>query len=487
MNYQELKTLLAEGDFKKINEALTSQVDQPEIDNLKKQWDVTKHNIFDYGKRPDRTVMYEDPDKKDADGNPVIEKRIESVSRIPVPFQKAIVSKAVSFLFGNPVNVTAQTTNEKEQIALSSILKIWEDNKLDSQNRMVARQLFRSKQVCEIWYPIELEDRQDVYGIKSKFRLRMSVFSPWDDSILYPYFDDYGDMIAFCRSYKVKGTDGKNIECFDVFTADVIQKWRKGGPESENSDWTVETTENIIKKIPVVYADQEQAEWQDVQYAIERLETLLSNHADTNDYNGSPTVVAKGNILSIGKKGEQGKLLEIEEGGDVKYLSWDHAPESVKMEIENLFRIIYAFTQTPDISFESVKGISSISGIALKLLFMDAHLKVKEKQEIFDSYLTRRINILKAFLSKMDTANAEVYKNLIVTCKIKPFIIEDIKEVIESLVNASGGKALISQKTAIREAGFVSNAEDEYKRIRVEETEAMSFSVTENGELGSNE
>lgn len=472
MKLEQLKEILNTGDFQKIRKVLTSQKKETDIEKLKKQWSVDDHAVCDTTKRQDRTVVYEDPET----GDP--QQRMEPVARIPVPFQKTIVSKAVSFLFGNPVSVTAQVVSEQEQSAMNAIVKILEDNKVDSRNREIARELLRSTEVAEIWYPVP-KDRHEEYGFPTNMRMRLAVFSPWDGSSLYPCFDEFGDMIAFSREYIVKDIEGKDITHFDIYTSEEVSKWVKQSG-SARSDWQLQDLKpNVIGKIPVVYASQEQAEWEDVQRAIERLETLLSNHADTNDYNGSPTVIAEGGIISMGRKGEQGKLLEIEKGGKVEYLSWDHAPESVKMEIENLLNFIRSFTQTPDISFESVKGLSSISGIALKLLFMDAHLKVMDKRKIFDSFLDRRINIIKAFLAKMDTRRAELFHSLNVYSEIKPYLISDDKERIDMLTSASGGKPAISQKTLIQEVGIASDPDKEYKQIQAEQERENTISITE--------
>ena len=251
--------------------------------------------------------------------------------------------------------------------------------------------------------------------------------------------------------------------------------WKQSADKWE----VVEAEDNPIKRIPVVHAEQEQAEWADVQIAIERLETLLSNHADTNDYNGSPTVVAEGQILSIGKKGEQGKVLEVEKGGKVEYLSWDHAPESIRMEIENLFKVILTYTQTPDISFESVKGIGAISGIALKLLFMDAHLKVMDKREIFDPYMKRRLNIIKSFVSEMDKSLSTIAKKLKIDAEITPYIIQDDLERMNLLITANGGKAVVSQKTSVAQSGLVDEPDAEYKQIEIEFEKANTMAMTE--------
>ncbi|WGU71650.1 hypothetical protein QIU18_00385 [Capnocytophaga canimorsus] len=57
-----------------------------------------------------------------------------------------------------------------------------------------------------------------------------------------------------------------------------------------------------IEKIPVVYARQDEFETQDVDSLIDRLELLLSNFADTNDYHASPKIFTTGTINSWSKK-----------------------------------------------------------------------------------------------------------------------------------------------------------------------------------------
>lgn len=475
MKFAELKAIIDGDQIDKAIQALTSQKKEVDIDKLKKQWSVDDHEILDKTKRRDRDVAYEE--KVDVDGETRIEvkKKIESVARIPIPFQKNIVGKAVSFLFGNPVKITSPAKAEAEINVLESVNKILDDNKTDSQNRVVAKQLFRSTQVAEFWYPVKSEETHEEYGFPTQFKLRMSVFSPWSGVLLYPLFDDYGDLIAFSREYVVKDEEGKDVTNFETYTAETYYLWKKSGDAWEQ----LEKEANPIKRIPVVYAEQEQSEWADVQYAIERLETLISNHADTNDYNGSPIAVAEGEIISLGQKGERGKVVEMEKGGKLSYLSWDHAPESIKMEIDNLFKIILTYTQTPDISFESVKGIGAISGIALKLLFMDAHLKVLDKREIFDPYLKRRINIIKAFIAMMNTSAAATAKKLKIEAEITPYIIQDDMERMNVLLAANGGKAVLSQRTSVSQAGMVDDPEEEYTQLQKEFDKANTLSITE--------
>ena len=133
-------------------------------------------------------------------------------------------------------------------------------------------------------------------------------------------------------------------------------------------------------------------------------EKALSNAGDTNDYHSSPKIFVNGRVKGWSKKGESGAVIEGEKDTKAEYLSWDHAPEGVKFEFEVLLRLIYSLTQTPDISFESVKGLGNISGVALKLLFMDAHLKCYDKIETFEDVILRRLSIVRSYIGVMNNS-----------------------------------------------------------------------------------
>ena len=237
-----------------------------------------------------------------------------------------------------------------------------------------------------------------------------------------------------------------------------------------------------IGKIPVVYGCQPKVEWEDVQSLIERLEKLLSNFADTNDYHASPKIFVEGKIIGFARKGEAGGIIEGEEGAKAQYLSWQSAPESVKLEIETLLKMIYTITQTPDISFDTVKGIGSVSGIALKLLFMDAHLKVQDKCEIFNEYIQRRINVVKAFLAianKQEQGWQEAAEHLVVEPIITPYIIEDEQSKINILTAANGNKQIASRKATVQRLGWADDVDEEIKAIEEEEAGEAYTDLTE--------
>ena len=163
----------------------------------------------------------------------------------------------------------------------------------------------------------------------------------------------------------------------------------------------------------------------------------------------------------------------------MQYVSWQNAPESVKLEIETLLKLIYTITQTPDISFDSVKGIGAVSGIALKLLFMDAHLKVQDKREIFDDYLQRRVNVIKAYIGQFNQSLKADCDSLLIEPEIVPYMIVDEKEQVEYWMTANGNKALISQEESVEKAGLTSNAEATMEKINNESSRDNSFVIGE--------
>ena len=424
------------------------------IEEYKKQYRVDGHKVLDKTVRQDKLVKIDEN-----------EVRSEPVGRIPISFQKKIVSTATSFAFGNPVELHAEPKNDNEKKVLEAIDTIFDDNKIDSFNRRMCKDILRCTQFAEIWHISEQAEIFDDYGFPTKMKLRVTPISPWDDNRLYPFFDLNGDMIAFSRHFSYKEIDGKITEYFETYTDEEIVIWQK---KQGDKFMQLKKSNNQIKKIPVVFGKDDNVDWADVQQLIERLEYLLSNFADTNDYHGSPTIFIQGNIQGFAKKGESGKIIQGDNGSTAQYLSWANAPESVKLEIETLFKLIFSLTQTPDISFESVKGLGSISGVALKMLFLDAHLKVKDKQSIFDDYLKRRVNIVKAFIGQMSTQLAKDAKSLKITPKIVPFMVMDDKEKIDNLLAANGNQPLISQKNSIAQSGLVDDAEQEYEAIQKE-------------------
>ena len=457
---------------------------QPKTKEYAQQVDPRLHSVMDVRKRPDKLVVVD----KEADDygevknvNPNVElqregARIEPVARIALAIQKLIRDRAVSFTFGNPVTYNCTPANETEAAILQALKRIFYDVKISTVNRRAARNIYGTTEVAELWYQVDGEEHE-LYGFKTKKKFKVALFSPAFGDTLYPYFDENRDMLAFSREFTRKGSDLKSRTYFETYTKDWHYLWCCENTENGQPNGKWEQAEGYPKKlaigkIPVIYGCQMKTEWEDVQGLIERLEKLLSNFADTNDYHASPKIFVEGKIIGFARKGEAGGIIEGEEGAKASYLSWQSAPESVRLEIDTLLKMIYTITQTPDISFDTVKGIGNVSGVALKLLFMDAHLKVQDKCEIFNEYLQRRINVVKAFLKEANIRQegwTEAADHLVIEPVITPYLIEDEQSKINILTAANGNKPIASRQTTVQRLGWVDDAQAEIRSIEEEE------------------
>jgi SPP1 family phage portal protein len=445
---------------------------QPDVKTAQKALDPKRHDINNEILRPDKRVKI-DTDNETDSAQKVIDTgnsetanyRIEKVARIKLAIQKLIVKRAVSFCFGNPITYKASPENNNQQIILKALNRVLYDVKSNSLNRKIARSIFSFKECAELWYPLQQANTN--YGFKSNFKLRCTLFSPEQGDELYPYFDETGDMIAFSRAFSRKDPAGKTMETFETYTPAEHWLWTTGANGYEVADGYPKPIS--IGKIPIVYGSQDQFETEDINPLVDRLETLLSNFADTNDYHASPKLFVTGDIKGWSKKGEAGAVIEGEDGADMKYVSWANAPEAIKLEIETLLRMIYTLTQTPDISFDSVKGLGAISGVALKLLFMDAHLKVQDKREIFDEYLQRRVNLIKAYIGKFNATLENDCEIVEIEPQITPYMLANEIDEINKWVTANGGKPIVSQKQSIKSANLSQDPEADYEQIQNEQ------------------
>jgi len=462
-NYESLKDAIMREKVFIFGEAI-----EKDFDLRVSQYNIHTHPIYDTAKRPDKVVQNGDATFS------------VPVARIPIPYQKKIVQLATTFLLGNPVELSAKPITQVETDMFNTLVKIWEDNKLDYEGAALTEAVLSMTEAAELWYTEPVSDDYwngtPMQGVKFKLRYMLLSRSPLDSSVgnvstgdtLYPVFNSKRDLIAFGRRYMSR-ENNEPVEHFDIYTDAVIYLSFK---PTANSDWTVKEEPNMLGKIPVVYYYKPHTDWHDVQPMIERYEKSISNHADDNDYSGSPLLIIKGKINSFAKKGEAGKVLELDNGADASYLQPASAPESIKLEQDNLKDLIHDMSDTPHISFEEVQGIGKLSGIALKLLFMGAHMKAAKNETIIGKGFQRRINFLKTALSRLNTKLAPA-----LALSVKPvfeyYIPKDDEAYVNMLNVATGGQPTLSQKTALTLSPLVSDPDAEMEDIKTEGLDSL--------------
>jgi SPP1 family phage portal protein len=200
------------------------------------------------------------------------------------------------------------------------------------------------------------------------------------------------------------------------------------------------------------------------------MEELISNWGDTNDYFGSPSYFVSGTIEGFAEKGEQGRVYTGTEGADMKVLSWDSSPQSMNAELSTLTNIIFSYSQTPDISFESMKQLSGkTSGVAIKLMFTDPHMKASMKIEQFGEMFTRRCNIIKnGIVTTLKPIPPSYVDSLVIEPNFTPYAPKNDSELVNMIRIAVGDKPIMSQEDGIICNPLVSNPIETMDRIKRE-------------------
>lgn len=458
-------------------------IPQPDTEAANKALNPKLHDINDPIKRPDKRVKVTD-DAQGESAQKIIDTNGEStnfrtvkVARVALALQKLIISRAVSFCFGNTPEYNSTPENEKQAMIVKALSRILYDVKSKSLNRKIGRSIFGYKECAEYWYTVKKDKKHTKYGFPTNHKMRCTLFSPAFGDTLYPFFDETGDMVAFSRAFSRKDSKDNAIDYFETFTDTEHWLWINGNNGYEVAPGYPKPV--AIGKIPIIYGQQPKFETEDVDALIDRLETLLSNFADTNDYHASPKIFVTGQINGWAKKGDSGAVIEGEDGATMQYVSWQQAPEAVKLEIETLLKLIYTITQTPDISFDSVKGLGAISGVALKLLFMDAHLKVQDKCEIFDDYLQRRVNVVLAYIGQMNTTLEEECEQVEIEPEIVPYMITSDIDDLNYWLTANGNKPVISQEESVEKAGISKDVQRTMAKIKEQHASENSFIIGE--------
>lgn len=235
---------------------------------------------------------------------------------------------------------------------------------------------------------------------------------------------------------------------------------------------------------------QDEPEWFDVKELIDRYEMNYSKFCDTNDYFASPIVKLFGTVTSMPDKQDQGKAIKIpqeyEDGkikktGDAEYLTYEHAPESVKLEAEIGDNTIHNLTDTPDLSLRTLMGAGNVaSGTAAKFMFMAPILKAKWSEGDYATTISRIVSLIVQGITGVSvSANASVFKEFKVKVEFTSILPDNIGETVSMLSEAAGGLPFISKETAAEKSGLVKDAIEEMEKIKNEGASDLGSTVTE--------
>ncbi|MCL6101220.1 MAG: phage portal protein [Bacteroidetes bacterium] len=408
---QDFDQLLAAKDISRVISYMTDN--SAKVNHAIKEYDIAAHEIM---KRPDKTI-------NDKNGKYI---RTQKRWRLPIPYQVFINEISLVFLYGRAVKWTqsSEGTDDAFQAFKDLIKNVRFDSKIRQCKRLAGAET-ESAMLFRVYR--NSEGKPDV-------QIRVLAKSKGDE--IRAMWDQYERLITAGWGYYLRENGVINYH-FDIYTAGVIYRCTRA-----NMGWEVIEEPNPIGKIPLILFNQPK-EWDGVEHMIEREEYIGSRSADVNDYFSDPAVVATADILNnLPEKESESKVYILKEKGQINYLTWDSAPESKKLEIEWLEKHILSKSFTPNIDFDNMKGLTNVSGKALKQMMVLADIKAAKHKEIHDELLDRVSSLCKAVIGNVLNYGIKAQcDNLIIGHEFQEPFGEDIKDTIDNLaksVNAGG-------------------------------------------------
>lgn len=427
----------------------SAKKDKEFLENLHKEYFKKDRTIRDTQigfTQKDKTVK----DEKGRD-------RTVKAIRIPISFNKKIVRTSVAFEFGNPVVLKPSEVNELTE----AVEDVWKECRLDSKLQKI-KEYQRSETQSALVFQVK-----KIAGTENKIKCKVLNYK---SGSFWPVFDEFGDMVLFVWSFKTK-INGKDVENLWAFDETIIYKYKK------TNSWVLESRDShSFSKIPVIYFSQSQPEYDDVKELIDRYETSVSKLGASNNYSGSPLLFTKGEVQGMPDRDSDGKMLNAPLGydeddkpmyGDAKFLTHDNAPKSVELEQKTLENLIYSLSDTPNLSFNNLKGIGNVSGVALELMFLGSILKAKMNEGDNRTDIQRIINvIISGITTKVNMSLKKASEGLHYDVQFSSILPSDLAGLVTTLTTAVTGN-IMSRETAIDLLGKA-NTDEEMKKIEAE-------------------
>ena len=461
------------------------------IAEWQEQYNPATHKVqTDTTSYPDKEV----PAQKNTDGSIIKAGKTVPVARESIADQQNITDIATAWLVGKPVelSLTNEAVNKEGEIDVPTkaqqekdfkvLTALWDDLDLDDFNIDVVEATKRSSKSAEIWF---VQPAIDGSESDQKGRIGVKLLSADSGDKFWPHYDIYGNMDAFTRQYTVLDEASKKVLYTVVYTAESEKTyqlfndlWMEVFLENQTG---INELQKTIGLIPAVYYDQGVPDWVSVQSIIEEQELSKSRLTNVVGYNTAPSMVFKGLVTNMPDKMDDAKTFQAQPLGEdensvaqyadnpVQIVEWKQTPEMTKVEAEWNDAIIERITKTPNLSLSNLKGIGNPSGIMLQLLFLAPEIKALLSQRTFRPGFKARINIMLAILDAI-TAGTTTFSDIDIKITFQSILPHDFSELMSTLVDARGGRAIISQREASKRIPGIKDVAEEVEILGAEES-----------------
>lgn len=447
-----------------LRDTLYSLLDKNDIDNARKMFACHNDEALE-------AIKYHDPAKHDimSREDKLMKDGTEyKTAKMPRNLCEVANNTGTFFMFGNPLTLTLGNS-PAEAAELEDAFTAFKDFLTDvyfHERMYEARQIAGSETECAKIYDLFL-DEDAVPHISCRNHKNS------DNEKLFTMFNQHGQLVAFALGYYLRANKVGVIdieEHFDVWTTKFIYYYTRSNTDST---WRMNRRRiNPFGKIPVIYYRHE-TDWSGAEHTIDRMEWVLSKHADTVDYFGDPYLVVTQDVVNNRLAGakEIGKVIVKDDAtnSQFEFVEAPNGGDLVKDHIDELKEDMFIDTMNPDMSYKSIKGLGTLSGEAMRRIYVPGYIKrTKFAVKIYNEMIRREINLIKAILINYVYLTDSALREKIARLKIRfdytdPFVggIEDNTEQIQLLV----AQGAMSIRAAVDNNRFVTDKDAEYERI----------------------
>lgn len=377
--------------------------------------------------------------------------------KLPRALQRYINEVELFFLLGNPIQWKKDSGDDE---AYKLFMDFIQTSRFDSNMRKVKR-IAGSETECAKLYHIYKGDDNKV-AIKPVVLARSTGYQ------LRPLFDQFGELIAFAYGYRVK-TLGKYVQHWDIQTPQIIFECSNDA----TIGWNVNARPNPTGKINVLYYKQPKA-WDGVENRIERIEDTDSKIGDTNNYFADPIAFATADVINLMKEPDvSGKFIQgTGANSRFEYIQPPQASELRAAEKQDLHDTVFFDTFTPNLSFEKLVGMGTLSGEAIKRAMVLGYMKRANRMEIYGEMIDREKNVIIAALKLQHPEMATKLNELKVSFSFAEPFGEDKQSQWQAITQLYAG-GLVSLEKAVDMLSLTDAPQQEIDRIRMATTEQM--------------
>lgn len=275
-------------------------------------------------------------------------------------------------------------------------------------------------------------------------------------------FDHYGNLQVLAVGYYI--SDGKRTrERWEILTAEMNYECTNAGV---TLGWDVQRYQNPTGKINGILFLQDKA-WAGSERRLRREEMLDSRVADVNNYFADPMAMATADVIeSLPNRDKPGKLLQLtDRNSRFEYLNPPQDAETRRSEKTDLNDSILFDTFTPDLSFEKMRGMGSLSGDAIRNSLVIGYIKRANRMDVYEELIARYSHIVIAVLKQLHPEMSAKLDTLKVDFEFSD-LFPDRKDNLWNGIGTLYSSGVISLETAVTLLSLTDAPEEEIERIK---------------------